>query len=438
MKIAVIGGGIAGMGTAYALSKEHEVHLFERGARLGGHANTVDVRFGEATVPVDTGFIVYNKRNYPNLCGLFEHLGVPTKWSDMSFGLSVDGGRIEYACDNLDQIFAQRTNLLRPSFVRGLRDILRFNREAPGQLDSGALDGLTLADFLSGNGYSDWFRDHFVLAMGGAIWSTPTAQMLEFPAASFVHFFRNHDLMNGMQPMQRWRTVDGGSREYVERLAARFPGKVHLQAEAVQVSRPGRRPLVRFADGSLAEFDQVVLACHGPQALALLGDATAQEREILGCFRTSRNLAVLHSDPALMPKRRKVWSSWNFLSAADPARDQNPAPVTYWMQRLQGIDPAYPLFVSLNPTRPVSLRLTHGRFSYDHPVFDSAAFDAQQRMGAIQGQGGVWYAGAWLGYGFHEDGLRAGLAVAHALGAQPEWAGDLPAPAAGYLEKAAE
>ena len=438
MKIAVIGGGIAGMGTAYALSEAHEVHLFERESRLGGHANTVDAHFGSATVPVDTGFIVYNQRNYPNLCGLFEHLEVPTKWSDMSFGLSVNGGQIEYACDNLDQIFAQRSNLLRPSFLRGLRDILRFNREAPEQLDSGALDGLTLAEFLEGNGYSAWFRDHFVLAMGGAIWSTPTAQMLDFPAASFVHFFRNHDLMNGMQPMQRWRTVDGGSREYVSRLAARFPGKVHLRAEAVQVTRAGGQPRVRFADGSDAAFDQVVLACHGPQARAMLGDADTQEREILDSFRTAPNLAVLHSDPALMPKRRKVWSSWNFLSAPDPARDANPVPVTYWMQRLQGIDPAYPLFVSLNPSRAIDPERIHRTFSYDHPVYDSRAFAAQQRIGTIQGQGGVWYAGAWLGYGFHEDGLRAGLAVAHALGARPEWAGDLPAPAAGYLAKAAE
>lgn len=438
MKIAVIGGGIAGMGTAYALSEEHEVHLFERDSRLGGHANTVEVPFGDASVPVDTGFIVYNTGNYPNLCGLFEHLDVPTKWSDMSFGLSVDGGRIEYACDTFDQIFAQRSNLLRPGFLRGLRDILRFNREASGQLDSGALDGQSLAEFLRANGYSAWFRDRFVLAMGGAIWSTPTAQMLDFPAASFVHFFSNHDLMNGMQPARRWRTVDGGSREYVSRLAARFPGQVHLQAEAVQITRAGGRPLVHFAGGSQADFDQVVLACHGPQARAMLGDADAQEREILDGFRTAPNLAVLHSDPALMPRRRKVWSSWNFLSAPDPVRDANPAPVTYWMQRLQGIDPACPLFVSLNPSRPIDPALINGTFSYDHPLYDARAFAAQREIGAIQGRGGVWYAGAWLGYGFHEDGLRAGLSVAHALGATPDWARDLPAPAAAYLTKAAE
>ncbi|MEM9640542.1 MAG: FAD-dependent oxidoreductase [Pseudomonadota bacterium] len=438
MKVAVIGGGISGMGAALALSEVHDVQLFEQADRMGGHANTVNVVHNGRTVPVDTGFIVYNNRNYPNLTGLFEHLDVPTKWSDMSFGLSVQGGRMEYACDNLDQLFAQRINLLRPSFLRGIREILRFNRTAPGLLASGALEGMSLAEFIRAEGYSDWFRDCFVLAMGGAIWSTPPAQMMAFPAASFVAFFRNHDLMNGLAPMQRWRTVEGGSRTYVTRLTEALGPRVHTGTPAVSIRRTGGLPVVTFSDGSDAVFDQVILACHGPQAYALLSDRDPQETEILSTFRTSPNVAVLHSDASLMPKRRKVWSSWNFLSNGDPSQDMRPAPVTYWMHRLQGTPPEVPLFVSLNPPRTIDPDLIHGTYAYDHPVLDAAAFRAQEDIGAIQGRGGIWYAGAWLGYGFHEDGLRSGLRAAAALGAQPTWAKDMPKPAASFFSAAAE
>ncbi len=426
------------MGAALALSEENDVHLFEKDGRIGGHANTVDVAFGDTVVPVDTGFIVYNTVNYPNLTGLFAHLDVPTKVSDMSFGLSVDGGATEYACDSFDTLFAQRSNLFRPRFIKGLREILRFNEEAPALLDQGKLDGLSLGAFLSQYRYSDWFRDNFVLAMGGAIWSTPTAMMLEFPAESFVSFFRNHGLMNGMGETHKWRTVDGGSRAYISRIMQALGDRVHAGAEVVGVDRSSGLPKLHFADGNEAVFDQVILACHGPQARALLGDQDEQEEQILSAFRTSDNRAVLHSDPALMPKRKKVWSSWNFLAGRNAATDRRPAAVTYWMQRLQGIAPEHPLFVSLNPARDIDPDLIHREFTYAHPIFDSAAFRAQSEISAIQGRGGVWYAGAWLGYGFHEDGLRAGLAVAHALGAAPNWAKGLPEPAASPLQEAAE
>ncbi len=426
MRIAVVGSGISGLGAAYALSDVHDVTLFEKGSRIGGHANTVDVEFGARTIAVDTGFIVYNTHNYPNLKGLFDHLQVPTKWSDMSFGLSVADGRLEYACDDLDRLFAQRRNALRPSFVRGMREILKFNRTAPGQMDSGQLAGLSLGDWLAREGYSRWFRDCFILPMGGAIWSTPTALMLEFPAESFVAFFRNHDLMTGLDAAQRWRTVDGGSRQYVRRLEARLGNRVRKNAEIVGVSRTGGLPTLRFADGETQVFDHVILACHGPQAKRLLSDQDGQECEILSAFRTSSNLAVLHSDARLMPRRRKVWSSWNFLSSGRAEDANRPAPVTYWMNRLQSLPTDCPLFVSLNPDTEIRESLVHQTFQYDHPVMDGAAFAAQQDIQAIQGRGGVWYAGAWMGYGFHEDGLRAGLAVARALGAAPEWAADMP------------
>ena len=438
MKIAVIGSGIAGMGAAYALSDTHDVTLFEAVDRFGGHANTVEAEVNGRVIPVDTGFIVYNYRNYPNLTGLFEYLGVPTKWSDMSFGLSVKNGALEYACDNLDQIFAQRRNLLNPSMLRGLREILRFNKTAPAQMDSGALEGLTLGDWIEREGYGRWFRDCFVLPFGGAIWSTPTDDILSFPARNFVSFFRNHDLMSGVEPMQRWRTVDGGSREYVSRLIAALGARAKSNAMVRAVTRTGGVPLVHFADGSEQAFDQVILATHGPQANTIMVDADAQERAILSTFRTSDNRAVLHSDSALMPKRRKVWSSWNFLSGGGEADRGRQAPVTYWMNRLQSIDRAHPLFVSLNPGVEPDPAKVHREFNYAHPLYDEATFKAQVDIDDIQGRGGVWYAGAWLGYGFHEDGLHAGLRVAASLGAAPEWAKAMPDAIATPLVQAAE
>jgi len=426
MKIAVVGAGIAGMGAALALSEHHDVRLYEREPRFGGHANTASVQFGsgrEGAEPVDTGFIVYNHRNYPNLTALFEHLEVPTKWSDMSFGFSLNDGACEYACDSLDTIFAQRWRAFDPRFLNTFREIIRFTRLAPRDLASGRLSGRSLGAWLDDRRFSPWFRERFLLPMGGAIWSTCVADVLHFPAENFVHFFTNHDLMTGLDPSQRWRTVAGGSREYVSRLTARLGDRAQAGREVVSVSAAAR-PSLRFADGGVETVDHVILATHAPEALGLLQAPERLVAETLGVFRTSRNRAVLHSDPILMPRRRRVWSSWNFLSDGPAADSHRPAQVTYWMNRLQGIDPARPLFVSLNPTREPSPALTHGVYDYAHPLFDEAAFRGQRRMDAIQGRGGVWYAGAWLGYGFHEDGLRSGLRIAHALGARPAWGKD--------------
>ena len=429
MKIAIIGAGISGLGAALALTDRHDVRVFERDGRVGGHANTVDAVFDGETVPVDTGFIVYNAHNYPNLCALFEHLDVPTRWSDMSFGFSLNDGACEYACDSLSKIFAQRWRVFDPRFVNTFREILKFTKIAPKDLNEGKLQGLSLGAWLDWRGFSAWFRDRFLLPMGGAIWSTSLAEMESFPAASFVRFFVNHDLMTGLDSAQRWRTVEGGSREYVQRLVAALGPRVMVNRPVAEVDQHAARPILRFEDGTTETFDQVIIATHGPVARRLLVSPHADQAEILGAFRTSSNRAVLHSDPALMPKRRRVWSSWNFLANGDAGR---PAPVTYWMNRLQGLPNNRPLFVSLNPTRDPRPELTHGTFSYDHPLFDAASFDAQEAMDGIQGRGGVWYAGAWLGYGFHEDGLRAGLRVAEALGSRPSWALDtgqsLPSP----------
>jgi len=427
MKIAVVGAGISGMGAALALSERHDVRLFEREGRLGGHANTVEARFDCEAQPVDTGFIVYNRRNYPNLTALFEHLDVPTKWSDMSFGFSLNDGKCEYACDNLDTIFAQRWRAFDPRFLNTFREILRFTRLAPKDMAAGRLAGRSLGDWLDERRFSPWFRERFLLPMGGAIWSTCVADVLHFPAENFVHFFSNHDLMTGLDPAQRWRTVDGGSREYVRRIHQRLGPRAQA-GRAVVAVRGGAQPSLRFADGAEERFDQVVLATHGPEAFGLIVDPDPVQAELLSAFRTSLNRAVLHSDSALMPRRRRVWSSWNFLSDGLAEDARRPAQVTYWMNRLQGIRPDRPLFVSLNPTREIDPAKVHSTHLYAHPLYDQASFQAQRRMDTIQGRGGIWYAGAWLGYGFHEDGLRTGLRVAASLGARPAWAANTGAP----------
>jgi len=418
VKIAIVGSGISGMGAALALSEKHDVTLFEKDSRFGGHANTQRVEMSGQEIAVDTGFIVYNYHNYPNLTGLFAELGVPTKWSDMSFGFSLNDGAMEYATNGASKLFAQRRNMFSLPYLRMLSDIRRFNMIAPLQMDNGDLEGLSLDDWVKRCGF----------------WSSPAAEIGSFPALNFVSFFRNHDLMTGLEPAQRWRTVDGGSREYVSRLIARLGPRAVSHAEVVEVERAARPTLV-MDDGSRAEFDQVILATHAPVSLKLLAQKSDDEGEILGAFRTSQNTAYLHSDPSLMPRRSHVWSSWNFMTNGDASR---PAPVTYWMNRLQSLTSPEPLLVTLNPATEPNPAKVHGVFNYAHPLYDDAAFRAQDSMDRLQGRGGVWYAGAWLGYGFHEDGLRAGLRVANALGADPSWSSNIGAPINGGFAAAAE
>ena len=437
MRIAVIGSGVSGLGAAYALSDVADVHLFERDSRLGGHANTVEVEYDGARIAVDTGFIVYNTKNYPNLTALFDHLGVETKWSDMSFGFSLGDGALEYACDDVDKIFAQRRNLLNPRFVWTFREVLRFCKTAPADLASGEAAGWSLGDWLERRRFSTWFRERFILPMGGAIWSTPTNRMLAFPAESFLRFFANHDLYTGLDKALQWRTVEGGSQAYVAQIGAALGSRAHTGVGAVEVVRTAGRPFLRFSDGSEGAFDHVILACHGPQAHSLLADKDAEEAALLGAFKVSANRAILHRDARLMPARRKVWSSWNMMSQGVQDRGR-PVAVSYWMNRLQSLDPARDLFVTLNPHIEPDPEKVFAEFAYAHPMYDQAAFDAQAGMEAIQGRGGVWHAGAWLGYGFHEDGLRAGLRVACALGARPDWAADVPPLAAPEIAVAAE
>ncbi|MFV0473273.1 MAG: NAD(P)/FAD-dependent oxidoreductase [Pikeienuella sp.] len=439
MKIAIIGSGAAGLGAALALSDRHEILLFEKANRFGGHANTVTTGIEGEKIAVDAGFIVYNEVNYPNLTAMFAHLDVATRPSDMSFGFSLDSGRFEYACDSLDKIFAQRLNAFNPRFLMSFRDVLRFVKLAPADLASGALAGLTLDEWLRQRGFGAWFRDRFILPMGGAIWSTPTERMLEFPAANFVAFFANHDLFTGLAKAMQWRTVDGGSARYVERIVDRLSNRARRGVGVAASRRVGGKVELLFDDGSEGRFDQVVFAAHAPQSFAIAADLDARERALLGAFRTTANRAVVHRDPRLMPKRRKVWSSWSMMFEADRLGETGaPVTLTYWMNRLQNLPTRHDLFVTLNGRRDPDPALTIAEIDYAHPAYDEAAFAAQARMDEIQGRGGYWYAGAWLGWGFHEDALKSGLRVAEALEARPGWARDLGPSLAREHDMAAE
>ena len=403
------------MAAAWLLSQAHDVTVYERAERIGGHSNTVDVPHGSRAVPVDTGFIVYNETAYPNLTALFAHLGVPTDPSDMSFAVSLDGGGLEYSGSGFAGLFAQKSNLFRPRFWSMLTDIRRFYREAPS--DVTLLDELhtTLGDYLHTRGYSPAFRDDHLLPMAGAIWSAPPQAMLAYPAASFIRFHDNHGLLQVANRPQ-WRTVTGGSRAYVERLTELYLDRIELGIAAKRVSRNGGRAAVTDAGGRTQWFDHVVIAAHADEALAMLADPSPAERALLGAFAYSKNAAVLHSDASLMPKRRAVWSSWNYIGPDAAHRATNGCTVTYWMNRLQNIASPAQLFLTLNPHREPAPGTVLASEFYDHPLFDAAAMRAQRRLWSLQGERNTWFCGSYFGAGFHEDGLQAGLAVAEALG----------------------
>lgn len=415
-KIAVVGSGISGAAAAWALSRSADVTLFEADARPGGHTATVDIDYDGTPVAVDTGFIVYNAFNYPLLTALFDHLGVATHESDMGFSLSLDGGRLEWSGQSYQAIFAQKRNFFSPSFLWMLREILRFNRQCLADRDSGLVGARTIGDYLRFRRFSDAFRDNYLIPMAAAIWSTPRVDMLDFPAATFITFFENHRLIHEERPI--WRTVTGGARTYLDRLLAPLGPGLRAGCPVETIVRDPFGVTV-WAGGAEGErFDAVIIAAHSDQALAMLGDPSPVERAVLGAVRFRENRVVLHRDPRLMPTRRAVWSAWNYLRDGDGEKE---VCVTYWMNRLQGIDAAMPLFVSLNPSVEPREELVFGEWSFAHPQFDSHALSAQGRLDDIQGVRRTWYAGAWTGHGFHEDGLRSGLAAAGALGAVLPW-----------------
>ncbi len=414
MKIGVVGAGIAGLSAAWLLHHNgHEVTLFEKEPRFGGHANTVDARFPDGhAIAVDTGFIVYNERNYPHLTALFKHFGVETIDSDMSFAASLRGGAFEYGTQTLNQVFGQRTNLINPAFYGLIRQIKRFFHDSLSILNKPT--SYTLKQYVHDEKYSNDFIHNFLIPMGAAIWSTPDRKILDFPASSFVNFFKNHGLLSTSGQPQ-WRTVKGGSREYVKKIIAALPNCQHHTAIAA-VQPEKHHVLLVDHKGDQHTVDAVVMACHADETYTLLKNKSEQEHALLSPFSYQSNEAILHSDTTLMPKRERIWSSWNYLGSGNDG-----VAVTYWMNKLQQLDKKYPLFVTLNPSLPINESLIHKRMTYTHPLFTSAAMNAQKDLSQLQGQRNAWYCGSYFGYGFHEDALKSSVDMVQRMGGRIPW-----------------
>ena len=414
-RIAVIGSGISGLSAAYHLRNQADVTLFEAGSYFGGHTHTVDVTLqspqGMLTHGVDTGFLVFNERTYPGLIGLFAELQVQTSTSDMSFSVQTpraSGQRaMEWSGSNLNTVFAQRSNLLSPTFLGMLRDVLRFNTLANALADRGQDHALMqpLGEFLDTHKFGSAFRHWYLLPMLGCIWSCPTDQMLQFPVATMVRFCHNHGLIQVVNRPQ-WFTVTGGAKHYVEKLLQHIP-HTHLQTPVERIERNDIGVHV-FTAGGAEDFDGVVLACHADQALSLLAQPTPQEQALLGAIRYHPNKAVLHTDTSVMPKKKLAWAAWNYERATDLGLESSRVCLHYWINRLQPLPFSQDVVVSLNPVRAIDPSKVLGEYDYAHPVFDLAAIEAQSQLSSLQGQHNTWYAGAWMGYGFHEDGFKAG------------------------------
>lgn len=423
MKVAIVGSGISGLAVAHQLRHEAQITLFEAGDYFGGHTHTVDVTLPDAsgrpvTHGVDTGFLVFNERTYPNLIALLAELGVRTAKSDMSFSVQVPGARggqpLEWSGTSLNTVFAQRANLLNPRFLGMLRDLLRFNRLCTRIAEANADAALMqpLGEFLKAHRFGDAFRDWYFLPMLGCIWSCPTDQMLKFPVATMIRFCHNHGLIQ-VSNRPQWWTVAGGARHYVDQILAGISDK-RLNTPVQRIERDAAGVRIQAA-GRTEHFDHVVLATHSDQSLALLARPTAEEQAVLGAIRYQANQAVLHTDTSVLPQRRAAWAAWNYERAPQRSRESTRVCLHYLINQLQPVPFAQPVVVSLNPLRDIDPAQVIGRYDYAHPVFDLDAIRAQRLVGQLQGQARTWYCGAWTGYGFHEDGLKSGLAVARQL-----------------------
>ncbi|MFM7332353.1 MAG: NAD(P)/FAD-dependent oxidoreductase [Brachymonas sp.] len=419
MRVAIVGSGITGLGAAHALQGHAQITLYEAGAYFGGHAHTVDISLptakGVVTHGIDTGFLVYNERTYPNLIALFEQLQVPTTVTDMSFSVQAhDGPRpLEWSGASLNTVFAQRGNLLRPRFLKMLLQVLRLNRLCTQIATEQREDQMAqpLVRFLAQHGFSKDLQDWYLLPMLGCIWSCPTEQMLQFPVSTMIRFCHNHGLMQ-VNNRPKWWTVSQGSREYVQRITQEIADKrLNTPVKLIERDSEGVRVVTQ---GQVERFDRVILATHAPQALALLRDPSGLEREILGAFRTQDNLAVLHTDASVLPQNKLTWSAWNYVRG-NPSQESSRVCLHYLINKLQPIPFEQPVIVSLNPTQAIARSHIMGEYNYAHPVMDGISTQAQTRLHEINGARNTWFCGAWTRYGFHEDGLMSGLAAARAI-----------------------
>jgi predicted NAD/FAD-binding protein len=408
-RVAIIGTGISGLSAAWALQNTCDITVFEKAGRIGGHTATVTVEAPEGPVPVDTGFIVFNEPNYPNLTALFDRLGVASNPTRMNFSVSMPDERMEYASHGMDGLFAWRRNMASPRFFLMLKDILRFHAASHDLAQ--CQRGRSIGDYVAEEKYGRAFVDYHLLPMAAAIWSCPVSMIMDFPAASLARFFVNHGLVS-VRPQFPWQSVEGGSASYLAPMTQGFSDRIRCNAGIDSVHRTAQGVRLRFSDGTFEDFDEVVFACHAPEALALLADAAEPETRILSGFRTQPNRVILHRDETLMPIRKAAWAAWNYRARQ---ADSLQLSVTYWMNALQRLETTTNYFVTLNPEQEPTPDKVEQEFVYNHPVFDGRAMQAQREIWSIQGHRNTWFCGAWQGYGFHEDGIQSGLAVAELL-----------------------
>lgn len=415
--IAIIGSGISGLGIAYLLCPYHNIKIYEKNDYIGGHSRTIDIATPQGEIAVDTGFIVFNNRNYPLLTSLFIHLNVPIEKSDMSFGASIKNGWLEYGTKSLHNVFVQKSNILNPNFLIMIKDILKFNLKAHYYLEADL--SLTLGQCLDELKLGKWFQNYYLLAMGGAIWSTPVSAMLEFPARTFIRFFDNHGLLT-INAHPQWYTVKNGSREYVKRITEKFHGSIMVKCGAARILRDKEGVKIYDSKGNLSQYDAVIFACHADQALRLIENPTDNERAVLSNFRYQSNRMILHSDTNFMPKRKGAWASWVYLSENEDGIDSHMS-LSYWMNNLQSLKTDIPIIATLNPSKEPRKETIYDEYWFDHPVFDVAAIKAQERIEDIQGKDHFWFCGAYQRYGFHEDGLLSAIKVAEKMGVKSSW-----------------
>jgi predicted NAD/FAD-binding protein len=415
--IAIIGTGISGLGIAYLLHPHHNIKVYEKDDYIGGHSRTVDANTPDGKIAVDTGFIVFNKRNYPLLTALFSHLNVPVEESDMSFGASINNGWLEYGTMKAANLFVQKSNIFNLKFLQMVKDILKFNKKSHAYLECDP--ALTLGAYLDELKLGEWFRKYYLLAMGGAIWSTPIESMLEFPARTLIRFFENHGLLTLNQHPQ-WYTVKNGSKEYVKRLTASFSHNILLNCGVHKVIRNTDSVTVHDAKGNIEVYDEVIFACHADQALKMIENPSDAENAILSNFLYQPNRMVLHSDTSFMPKRKGAWASWVYLSEQQDDKNCHIS-LSYWMNNLQPLPTNTPIIATLNPSREPSKPLIYDEHWFEHPVFDVKAIQAQEKIDSIQGKDRFWFCGAYQRYGFHEDGLLSAVKIAEKMGIKPAW-----------------
>ncbi|MCH9750255.1 MAG: FAD-dependent oxidoreductase [Proteobacteria bacterium] len=417
MKIAVIGAGISGMSAAYFLSQKHDVSVFEKESYIGGHSRTLTFQENYNKINVDTGFIVFNQKNYPNLLALFRHLEVPTIKSNMSFGVSINDGWLEYGSIKLSNFFSQKRNFLRPSYYRMLQDILKFNKKALLYIDS--QNCKTIGDLIEDLKLGEWFKNYYLLPMSGAIWSTPVEDMLNFPAETLIRFFYNHGLLS-VDGQPQWYTVKGGSKEYVTRLTRKIKKNIRTNLEVSSVTRDKNSATVTDSNGDKHQFDAIIFACHSDQALALIDKPSKEEKSVLGRIQYKPNSVILHQDSSFMPKRKSAWSSWVYLSNSNKGKASKIS-LTYWMNSLQSLQSKKPVLVTLNPSVKPKEELIINEHTFDHPQFNQDAIAAQKDIPLIQGVDKFWFCGAWQRYGFHEDGLSSAIKVVKDFGVKLPW-----------------